>query len=241
MVEFKNLQGGYRTAMKYKFRMYHILLILGGIMSAFFTADGKEKQSAQPSPQQSIRPITIVALGDSLTEGYGVQSHQAYPFLLETRLRSEGLPCTVVNAGISGETTSGLLSRIQRIIRQKPDIVILCTGANDGLQRMSASRIRTNITKIVRLFKENQITVVLAGMKMLVNYGPAYTEPYNRIYPEIAAEEGVIFMPFFLEGVAGVREFNLGDDVHPNARGYQKIAAAVYPYAVKAVQQISGK
>ena len=240
MVEFKNLQGSYRTAMKYKFRMYHILLILGGIMSAFFTADGKEKQPAQPS-QKSVRSITIVALGDSLTEGYGVQSHQAYPVLLETRLRNEGFPCTVINAGISGETTSGLLSRLDRIIRLKPDIVILCTGANDGLQRMSVSRIRTNISKIVRLFKENQVTVVLAGMKMLVNYGPSYTEPYNRIYPEIATEEGVVFMPFFLEGVAGIREFNLGDGVHPNAKGYQKIAAAVYPYAVKVVQQISGK
>ena len=226
--------------MRHKFRIYPFILIFGGVMSMFFTADGKENKPSMP-PQASARPITIVALGDSLTEGYGVGSHQSYPFLLEARLRKEGLPCTVVNAGISGETTSGLLSRIDRIIRLKPDIVILCTGANDGLQRMSVSRIRSNVSKIVRVFKEHQITVVLAGMKMLVNYGPPYTDPYNRIYPDIAAEEGVIFMPFFLEGVAGIREFNLGDGVHPNARGYQKIAAAVYPYAITAIRHRSGQ
>ena len=204
-------------------------------MSAFFAVGCMENQSFQQS-QKSVRSITIVAVGDSLTEGYGVEEHQAYPFLLETRLRKAGFPCTVINAGISGETTRGLLSRLDRVLQRKPDIVILCTGANDGLQKMDVRSIQNNISKMVRTFKEHQITVVLAGMKMLVDYGMSYSESYNRLYAEIAEAEQVGFMPFLLEGVAGRSEFNLGDGVHPNAGGYQIIAAAVYPYALKAVQ-----
>jgi acyl-CoA thioesterase-1 len=208
------------------------ILVLGGIMTPFFAADGKENQSLQQA-QKPERSITIVAVGDSLTEGFGVGVQQAYPFLLETRLRKDGFPCKVINAGISGETTNGLLSRIDRIIRLKPDIVILCTGANDGLQRMDIRRIRNNITQMVRTFKDQQITVILAGMKMLVNNGLSYKESYDRLYAEIAETEQVSFMPFLLEGVAGKPEFNLGDGVHPNARGYQIVATKVYPYILK--------
>jgi acyl-CoA thioesterase-1 len=226
--------------MQFHIRIHTLILILGGVMSAVFIPGCKEYQSFQ-HPKNPLLSITIVALGDSLTEGYGVEEHQAYPALLETKLRKEGFPCTVLNAGISGETTSGLLFRIDRVLLLKPDIVILCTGANDGLQGLDTQQVRNNTSKMIRTFKEHQITVVLAGMKMLVNYGPSYTEPYNRLYAEIADQQQILFMPFLLEGVAGKPEFNLSDGIHPNAKGYRIIAAGVYPYALKAIHQKQGR
>ena len=220
-----------------------LLLILGGIMSAISLAGCVEKDSSpsQPALRQPVHPITIVALGDSLTEGYGVEEHQAYPALLEARLQKEGFCCTVINAGISGETSNGLLSRIDWVLSLKPDIVILCTGANDGLQGLDYHLIQNNISRMVRTFKEQQVTVVLAGMKMLVNYGPSYTEPYARLYAEIADQEQILFIPFFLEGIAGKPELNLADGIHPNAKGYQIIAASVYPHVLKAIHQRQGQ
>lgn len=216
-----------------------LLLILRGIMSAISMAGCGDKGSppSQPAPRQPVQAITIVALGDSLTEGYGVEEHHAYPSLLEATLQKKGISCTVVNAGISGETSSGLLSRIDWVLSLKPDIVILCTGANDGLRGMDHRLIQNNISRMVRTFKEHQVIVVLAGMKMLVNYGPSYTEPYARLYAEIADQERILFIPFFLEGIAGKPELNLADGIHPNAKGYQIIAATVYPYALMAIRQ----
>jgi acyl-CoA thioesterase I len=228
--------------------MFHILpyksllLILGGIMTTFLATGCGEKESIpQPASRQPVQNLTIIALGDSLTEGYGVSEHQAYPALLEARLQEAGVCCTVVNAGISGETSSGLLNRINRVLLLKPDIVILCTGANDGLQGSDPRMIQNNISRMVRTFKEHQITVVLAGMKMLVNHDSSYTQPYARLYAEIADQEKILFIPFFLEGVAGNPELNLADGIHPNARGYQIIAASIYPYVFKAIRQIQGQ
>ena len=221
-----------------RFHIYKLLLILGGVMSAFCMAGCREKDSfPQPASRQPGHAITIVALGDSLTEGYGVEEHLAYPALLEAMLQKEGFSGTVINAGISGETSSGLLSRIRRVLSLKPDIVILCTGANDGLQGMDHGLIQNNISKMVRIFKEHRITVVLAGMKMLVNYGPSYTAPYDRLYAEIADQEEILFIPFLLEGIAGKPELTLADGIHPNAKGYKIIAASLYPLVLKAVHQ----
>jgi acyl-CoA thioesterase I len=228
--------------MRFHKQIHKLLLILGGVMSVICVAGcGKKDSFPQPASHQPVHTLTIVALGDSLTEGYGVEEHQAYPALLEATLQKEGFSCTVINAGISGETSSGLLSRIDRVLSLKPDIVILCTGANDGLGGIDPRQIRNNISRMVRTFKEHQVTVVLAGMKMLVNFGPSYTESYNRLYSEIADQEQILFMPFFLEGIAGQPEFNLADGIHPNAKGYQIIAASVYPHVLKAIQNRLGQ
>jgi acyl-CoA thioesterase-1 len=219
------------------FQIRNLLLILGGVLSASCVTGCMETDSfTPPASRQPVQTLTIVALGDSLTEGYGLKEYQAYPAILEAKLQKEGFSCSVINAGISGETSSGLLSRINRILSLKPDIVILCTGANDGLGGVNHRLIRSNISKTVQTFKEHQATVILAGMKMLVNYGPSYTEPYNRLYAEIADQEQLLFMPFFLEGVAGKPELNLADGIHPNAKGYQIIAVSVYPYVLKAMK-----
>jgi acyl-CoA thioesterase I len=228
--------------MRFHIQIHKLLLILGGIMSAICVTGCREKDFFQLTAfHRPDRTLTIVALGDSLTEGYGVEEHQAYPALLEATLRKEGFSCTVINAGISGETSSGLLSRINRLLLLKPDIVILCTGANDGLLGIDFQLIQSNISRMVRTFKEHKVTVVLAGMKMLVNYGPSYTEPYARLYAEIADQEQILFIPFFLEGIAGNPELNLADGIHPNAKGYQIITASVYPHVLKAIHQRKGQ
>ena len=225
-----------------RFHIHKLLLILGGVMSAICGACCGEKDSfPQQASHQPVHTLTIVALGDSLTEGYGVKEHHAYPALLEEKLQKEGFSCTVINAGSSGETSSGLLSRIDWVLLLKPDIVILCTGANDGLLGIDYRLIQNNISRMVRTFKEHQVTVILAGMKMLINYGSSYTKPYNRLYAEIADRENILFMPFFLEGVAGKPELNLADGIHPNAKGYQIIAATVYPHVLKAIYQRQGQ
>ncbi len=182
-----------------RFHIHSLLLIVGGVMFAIFLAGCEEKAFfQQPAARQPVHALTIVALGDSLTEGYGVAEHQAYPALLEAMLKKEGFSGTIVNAGISGETSSGLLSRIPWVLSLKPDIVILCTGANDGLQGIDHGLIQDNISQMVRKFKEHRTTVVLAGMKMLVNYGPSYTIPYARLYAEIADQEEILLSSVYI-------------------------------------------
>jgi acyl-CoA thioesterase I len=180
---------------------------------------------------------TIAAVGDSLTAGYGLPESDAYPTLLEKKLHQAGYNWRVVNAGISGETSSGTLSRIHWILKLKPDIVILEIGANDGLRGIDPKLAQKNIEKIVATLQANNVEVVLAGMKMLINLGQPYTTEFARIYPKIAKDHKLILIPFFLDKVAGERTLNTADGVHPNAQGYRIIADTVYPYAVKAIQK----
>ena len=181
---------------------------------------------------------TIIAAGDSLTAGYGVAEDQAYPALLEKKLRGNGYNWQVINAGISGETSSGVLSRINWIIAQHPDIVILEIGANDGLRGIPVSVIRDNLDKSVQRLQEENIVVVLAGMQMVRNLGPAYAGDFAKIYPAVAKEREVILVPFFLEGVAGKASLNQPDAIHPTPEGYEIVAETVYPYVVKAIKAV---
>jgi acyl-CoA thioesterase-1 len=183
----------------------------------------------------------IVALGDSLTEGLGVNSSQAYPALLEERLRKDGYSFQVINAGISGETSSGALSRIDWIISRRPDIVIVCTGANDGMRGIRTEVLRKNIQAIVRKLKQENIVVVLAGMRIFDSMGETYAGSFQRVFETVAEEENVIFMPFFLEGVATRKSMNLPDGIHPNAQGYRVIAQNLYPYVKQAIVKINGR
>ena len=181
---------------------------------------------------------TIVAVGDSLTAGQGVEEEYAYPALLERKLASRGFPYKVVNAGISGETSSGTLSRINWILTLKPDIVILETGANDGLRGIDPSLMRKNLQETIRVLQERKVTIVLAGMQMVQNLGREYIDAFRRVYPETAKKFGIPLIPFFLEGVAGEPGLNQADGIHPTAEGYKVVAETVYPFAVRAIQQI---
>ncbi|AOY59338.1 arylesterase [Desulfococcus multivorans] len=195
-------------------------------------------EAAAPDPNETGRSGVIVAVGNSLTEGYGVDEEQAYPALLEKKLKASGHDFNVINAGISGETSSGALSRIQWIMTLNPDIVILETGANDGLRGIDPDLTRKNLFEIVRRLENEGVVVVLAGMRMVLNLGLGFTDAFREIYPSVAAEADVILIPFFLEGVAGDPRLNQADGIHPNPDGYRIVADTVYPYAVAAIERL---
>ena len=187
---------------------------------------------------QAVKPEgTIVAMGDSLTEGLGVSERQAYPAQLEKMLRSGGYAYRVVNAGISGETSSGARSRLRWVLKLQPDIVILETGANDGLRGIDPALIRENIAHMLQQFAERDVVVVLAGMKMLSNLGPEYTAAFEKVYEDAARGFDVIRVPFILEGVAGNSRLNQADGIHPTAEGYTIISETLYPYVIKAIKR----
>jgi acyl-CoA thioesterase-1 len=191
-------------------------------------------------PEKKIEGI-IVAVGDSLTEGLGVEEEFAYPAVLEERLRKQGYPYQVVNAGISGETSSGTLSRIKWVLTLKPDIVILVTGANDGFRGIAPGLVKSNIRTIIQSFKEKNVIVVLGGMQIVQNLGQDYTTAFAKIYPEVARSEEVIFIPFFLAGVAADPGLNQADGIHPTAEGYRKIVDNINEYVVTAINKHRSK
>jgi acyl-CoA thioesterase-1 len=196
-------------------------------------ACGQEEPPSAPPEIQSTG--TIVAMGDSLTEGLGVPEEKAYPALLQKALRDKGYGYRVVNAGISGETSSGARSRIGWVLRMKPDIVILETGANDGLRGLDPELIRRNIRDIVDAFTSEGIVVVLAGMKTLPNLGPAYSKDFADVYTDVGGDSDVILIPFFLEGVAGVAKMNQSDGIHPTVDGYARVVEHIFPYVTEAI------
>jgi len=179
---------------------------------------------------------TIVAFGNSLTEGFLVDEEQAYPAQLEKKLQANGYNYKVVNSGISGETSSGALSRVNWVLKLKPDIVILETGANDGFRGISPELVEKNISETIRILKERGVRVVLAGMQMLRNLGGEYTTAFGKIYPSVAEKQGVILAPFFLEGIAGDPKLNQADSIHPTAEGYKIVVENLYPYVVEAIE-----
>lgn len=174
----------------------------------------------------------IVAFGNSLTAGYGVALDEAYPSLLENRLRKEKFLYRVVNAGISGDTTSGGLSRIDSVIRRKPDIVIVELGANDGLRGTPVEMIQSNLGQIIKQLQKKKIKVLLAGMRLPPNYGPEYTDGFHRMYLSLAAKYKIPVIPFFLEGTAATEGLNQADGLHPTAEGYQLVVNHLWPYLV---------
>lgn len=211
------------------------LLCLGVIAACERQAESEDRGVA--SAETPVMQGTIVALGDSLTAGLGVGEERAYPAVLERRLHDAGLNYRVINSGVSGETTSGTLSRLDWVMTLAPDIVILEVGANDGLRGIDPAVPAANLERIVQYFKQRDVVVVLCGMKMVWNLGPEYTREFNAIYPHLAEREGLIFMDFFLEDVAMVKELNIEDGLHPNEKGYVNVVENLLPYVKKAIRQ----
>jgi acyl-CoA thioesterase-1 len=202
------------------------------ILAAACGQEEEEPTSATPEIQVTG---TIVAMGDSLTEGLGVSEENTYPVLLQKALRDKGYDYRVVNAGISGETSSGARSRMEWVLRLKPDIIILETGANDGLRGLDPELIRRNIREMVDAFTAKGIVVVLAGMKMFPNLGPAYSKMFADVFTDVGSDNDVILIPFFLEGVAGVPKMNQSDGIHPTADGYARVVEHILPYVTEAI------
>jgi acyl-CoA thioesterase-1 len=210
-----------------------VLILIVGILTGCERTPTEAAAPMAPSGDES-RGV-IVCMGDSLTAGYRVDESEAYPALLAAMLARDGLPYEVVNAGVSGETSSGALARLDWVLTLAPDIVILETGANDGLRGVDPALTRRNIDAMVTRLKSEGVVVVLAGMEMVRNLGPVFTEAFRAIYPDIAASHGLIRMPFFLEGVAGNPRLNQPDGIHPTAEGYRIVAANLYPYVRQAI------
>ncbi len=171
----------------------------------------------------------IVAFGDSLTAGLGVPLEQSYPSLLEARLRAEGYPYKVVNAGVSGDTTAGGLRRVDWALRLKPEIVIVELGANDALRGQGLDAVRANLDELIGRFQAAGARVLLVGMRLPPNYGQ-YGAQFQRIFHEVARARGAALVPFFLDGVGGNPRLNQPDGIHPTAEGYRVVVERLWPY-----------
>jgi acyl-CoA thioesterase-1 len=172
----------------------------------------------------------VVALGDSLTAGLGVAPDEAYPALLEARLRREGHSYRVVNAGVSGDTSAGGRRRVDWVLRVKPDVVIVALGANDGLRGLPVDELRENLEAIVKRLQTAGARVLLVGMRVPPNYGDDYARAFAGVFPAVAKRTGVALAPFLLDGVAGNARLNQPDGIHPTADGQRAIAVALWPY-----------
>lgn len=170
---------------------------------------------------------TIVCLGDSLTEGYGVAPEESFPSLLAGRLETLGHEVKVVNAGVSGSTSASAVSRLRWQLRATPDVLVLALGANDGLRGVPPAETRRNLQAAISLAKEAGVRVVLAGMKLPPNYGPEHLRKFERIFPELARDNDLPLIPFLLEGVAAKPALNLADGIHPNPAGYRIVVENV--------------
>ena len=201
--------------------------LLGGCdRKAQAPVSGAPPATASPAPQ-AIQG-TLVFLGDSLTAGLGLPKEQAFPALIETRLRAEGHPWKVVNAGISGDTTAGGAARLDWIYKQKVDVLFLCLGANDGLRGIPVTETERNLRSILDRAKREGTRVVLAGIQLPENYGSDYRVAFARIFPRLAKEYRVPLLPFLLEGVAMDPRLNQPDGIHPNAEGARIVAEHVW-------------
>jgi acyl-CoA thioesterase I len=179
------------------------------------------------APATSDAP-RIVILGDSLTAGLGLDRSESFPALLQKRLDAGGHRYQVVNAGVSGDTTAGGLRRLDWSIEGNTRILVVALGGNDGLRGIPPNETRSNLKEIITRAQQRGITVVLAGMEAPPNYGPAYTAEFRQVFADLAKAHDLVFIPFLLEGVAGMRRLNQPDGIHPNPEGARIVEGLVW-------------
>lgn len=187
---------------------------------------------APAAPPTAARDV-VLFIGDSLTAGYGLPPEEAYPALLEARWKAEGRARRARNAGVSGATSAGVLENLDWSLAPDAAAAVVCIGANDGLRGLSVAELEKNLDAIVSRAQAAGLTVVVAGMRMPPNYGREYTEAFAAVYPRVAARRKAALIPFLLEGVAGRRDMNLPDGIHPNAAGQKVVAETVHAALVK--------
>ncbi|MBK1831677.1 arylesterase [Verrucomicrobiaceae bacterium R5-34] len=178
--------------------------------------------------QEKVR--RVVFLGDSITAGYGLKKSEAYPAIIEKLAKADGHQIQVINAGLSGDTTSGGVRRIAVLARQPIDLLVIALGGNDGLRGIPAKVSGNNLANIVDIVRRKQpdTKILLAGMQMPENMGKTYTDAFRKVFGEVAKEKQVATLPFLLEGVAADKTLNLPDGIHPNAKGQAIVARHVY-------------
>ncbi len=175
-------------------------------------------------------PYKILAFGDSLTAGYGMSPQDAYPAQLETKLKAAGYDVKIQNAGVSGDTTTGGLNRLDWSLQNKPDLVLLGLGANDALRNLNPDIPEKNLDQMLSTLQDREIDVLLLGMYAPRNFGPRYTSFFDSIYPDLADKYDVPLYPFLLDGVFGNPTLNLTDGLHPNQKGAEVMADKLLPF-----------
>jgi acyl-CoA thioesterase-1 len=193
-------------------------------------------EHSRPTP---ARP-RIVFLGDSLTAGYGLAKEESVPSLIQSRLQGLGYPYEVINAGVSGDTSAGGLSRLDWSLEGDVRILVIELGANDGLRGLPVANMKRNLTEVITRAQSRNIRVVLTGMEAPPNFGAAYTAEFRQVYRDLGTLPGVSFMPFYLDGVAGIPHLNIADGMHPNAEGARIIERAVWRTLEPLLEQSSG-
>ncbi len=209
------------------------------------------KKEADSEPAKTVDAVTkaaetseekiILFFGNSLTAGYGLNTEEAFPALIQDRLDSLGLNYTAINSGLSGETTSAGLNRLDWVLDQKVDIFVLELGANDGLRGIPLKETRENLQSIIDLVrkKNSNTQIVLAGMQIPPNMGQAYTGEFQQLFPELAEKNGISLIPFLLEGVAGRPELNQDDGIHPTAVGHKIVRENVWEVLEEVIREES--
>jgi acyl-CoA thioesterase-1 len=183
----------------------------------------------------------VLAFGDSLTAGYGLSESQAFPAQLQAQLKKDGVDVTVVNAGVSGDTTTDGLARLDWALADKPEYVILALGANDALRGIDPNLTRSALSDILARLKARRIAVLLCGMVAPPNYGSDYATRFDAIYPELAKSFGVPLYPFFLNGVAADAKLNQADGIHPTAEGVDVIVKNMLPTVEAFLGAVTGQ
>jgi acyl-CoA thioesterase-1 len=210
---------------------FHGLVWWCGFAMMLFSVLTGGAQSAAIQPDKSSNDLkTIVVLGDSIAAGYGVQPSEAYPALLQDKIRAAGWNFTVVNAGVSGDTSADGLNRINWLLKRKIDVLILELGGNDGLRGVPAATTETNLQTIIDRVKQKYpgAQIVIAGMQMPPNLGEQYRTAFKNVFPALAVRNHAALVPFLLEGVGGRPELNQPDHVHPTAAGHRIVAENVW-------------
>ena len=189
-------------------------------------------------PVAADHPVRIVALGDSLTAGLGLAVQAAFPARLAAALQHKGIAVAITNAGVSGDTASGGLSRLDWSVPDGTEAVILELGANDALRGMDPNVTKAALNAILKKLNDRHIAVLLTGMRAPPNLGPDYVRAFNGIFPALAATHTVVFYPFFLDGIVGDASFNLIDGIHPNPAGVDVIVARILPHVEKLITRV---
>ncbi|HUF24875.1 MAG TPA: arylesterase [Vicinamibacterales bacterium] len=221
-------------------------LLVAALAAGCGSSSSRDTDSASPAPGQSsaparsapaASPARVVFLGDSLTAGLGVAQSEAFPALVGEKLRAAGFDAQVVNAGISGDTAAGGRRRLDWALDGDVRVLVLALGANDGLRGNPVRAMKADLQVIIRQAKARGITVLLLGMEAPPNFGPEYTAEFRKAFRDLAGDEDVAFVPFFLDGVAGEPAFNQGDGLHPNAAGARRIADTVWTALAPLVEE----
>jgi acyl-CoA thioesterase-1 len=184
--------------------------------------------SLTQAPAVYAEPKKLVVLGDSITEGLGVAKSAAFPSLLEAKLNQKKTMWTVINSGVSGSTTASAPGRIKWMLKNKPDVVLIVLGANDGLRGLKIEQSEKNLSEAIQMAQEVHIKVILGGLYMPPNYGKDYTEKFKNMYLHLAKKYKLFLVPFILDKVAGNPKYTQPDGLHPNEEGHKVVAETIY-------------